>query len=77
MPHGPDKEDKQAHERCSGRGRVRVMSALRSPAGHRPADGLFVESLMVALSMTGSEATARLADFATKRAATVATPSES
>jgi hypothetical protein len=52
------------------------MSALRSPAGHRPADGVFVESLMVALSMTGSEATARLADFAAKRAATVAPPSE-
>jgi hypothetical protein len=53
------------------------MSALRSPAGHRPADGVFVESLMVALSMTGSEAEARLADFAAKRAAKVTPPSES
>jgi hypothetical protein len=41
------------------------------------ADGLLVESLMTALSMTGPEAAARLADFAAKRAPKVTPPSRS
>jgi (methylthio)acryloyl-CoA hydratase len=54
-----------------------VLHALPRIQDMSEADGLFVESLMAALSMTGSEATARLADFAAKRAAKVAPPSES
>lgn len=43
----------------------------------RMADGLFVESLMAALSQSGAEAAARLADFVGKRGAKVRPPSES
>jgi hypothetical protein len=56
------------------------MAALRRAArfpGHERGDGLFVESLMAALYMTGSESTARVADFAAKRAAKVTPGSES
>ena len=45
-----------------------VLQALPRIQDMSEADGLFVESLMAALSMTGSEAAARLADFAAKRA---------
>jgi enoyl-CoA hydratase/carnithine racemase len=45
-----------------------VLQALPRIQDMSEADGLFVESLMAALSMTGSEAGARLAEFAAKRA---------
>jgi enoyl-CoA hydratase/carnithine racemase len=54
-----------------------VLHALPRIQDMSEADGLFVESLMVALSMTGSEAEARLADFAAKRAVKVTPPFES
>jgi enoyl-CoA hydratase/carnithine racemase len=54
-----------------------VLHALPRIQDMSEADGLFVESLMVALSMTGPEAAARLADFAAKRAAKVTLHSES
>jgi enoyl-CoA hydratase/carnithine racemase len=52
-----------------------VLHALPRIQDMSEADGLFVESLMVALSMTGPEAAARLADFAAERAAKVTPPS--
>jgi (methylthio)acryloyl-CoA hydratase len=54
-----------------------VLHALPRIQDMSEADGLFVESLMVALSITGPEAAARLADFAAKRAAKVTPLSES
>jgi (methylthio)acryloyl-CoA hydratase len=54
-----------------------VLGALPRIQDMSEADGLFVESLMVALSITGPEAAARLADFAAKRAPKVTLPSES
>ena len=54
-----------------------VLHALPRIQDMSEADGLFVESLMVALSMTGSEAEARLADFAAKRAVKVTPPFDS
>src|SRR6266404_2585199 len=45
-----------------------VLHALPRIQDMSEADGLFVESLMVALSMTGPEAAARLAQFAAKQA---------
>jgi (methylthio)acryloyl-CoA hydratase len=53
-----------------------VLQALPRIQDMSEADGLFVESLVAALSMTSSEAATRLADFATKRAAKVTPPSE-
>jgi enoyl-CoA hydratase/carnithine racemase len=54
-----------------------VLHALPRIQDMSEADGLFVESLMAAFSMTGPEAAARLADFAAKRAPKVTPPSES
>jgi (methylthio)acryloyl-CoA hydratase len=54
-----------------------VLHALPRIQDMSEADGLFVESLTAALSMTGSEAAARLAEFAAKRAPRVMPPSES
>src|ERR1700730_9892453 len=54
-----------------------VLQALPRIQDMSEADGLFVESLMIALSITGPEAAARLADFAAKRAPKVMPPSES
>ena len=54
-----------------------VLHALPRVQDMSEADGLFVESLMAALSQSGAEAAARLADFATKRAPKVMPPSES
>src|SRR5260221_4660360 len=54
-----------------------VLHALPRIQDMSEADGLFVESLMVALSMTVSGATARLAEFAAKQAPKVMPPSES
>ncbi|HEY2226385.1 MAG TPA: crotonase/enoyl-CoA hydratase family protein [Xanthobacteraceae bacterium] len=51
-----------------------VLQALPRIQDMSEADGLFVESLMAALSMTGREATVRLADFAAKRAPKVTPP---
>jgi len=53
-----------------------VLQALPRIQDMSEADGLFVESLVAALSMTSSEAATRLADFAAKRAAKVTPPSE-
>jgi hypothetical protein len=47
------------------------------PACHGTVSACHVESLMAALSQTGSEAVARLAEFAAKRAAKVTKPAES
>jgi (methylthio)acryloyl-CoA hydratase len=54
-----------------------VLHALPRVQDMSEADGLFVESLMAALSQSGAEAEARLADFVGKRAAKVTSPSES
>lgn len=54
-----------------------VLHALPRIQDMSEADGLFVESLMAALSMTRPEAAARLADFAAKRAPKVTPPSDS
>ena len=54
-----------------------VLHALPRIQDMSEADGLFVESLMAALSQSGVEAAARLADFAAKRGAKVMPPSES
>jgi long-chain acyl-CoA synthetase len=51
-----------------------VLHALPRIQDMSAADGLFVESLMVALAQTGQEAGAGLADFAAKRAVKVAAP---
>jgi enoyl-CoA hydratase/carnithine racemase len=47
---------------------VGVLQALPRIQDMSEADGLFVESLMVALAQSGPEAAARLAEFAEKRA---------
>jgi (methylthio)acryloyl-CoA hydratase len=54
-----------------------VLHALPRIQDISEADGLFVESLMAALSQSGAEAAARLADFVGKRGAKVRPPSES
>jgi (methylthio)acryloyl-CoA hydratase len=54
-----------------------VLQALPRIQDMSEADGLFVESLMAALSQSGAEAAARLADFVGKRAAKVTQPSGS
>ena len=54
-----------------------VLHALPRIQDMSEADGLFVESLMAALSQSGAEAAARLADFVGKRAAKVTSPTES
>jgi enoyl-CoA hydratase/carnithine racemase len=54
-----------------------VLHALPRIQDMSEADGLFVESLMAALSMTGPEAATRLAEFASKRGPKVTPPSES
>jgi enoyl-CoA hydratase/carnithine racemase len=54
-----------------------VLHALPRVQDMSEADGLFVESLMAALSQSGAEAATRLADFVGKRAAKVTSPSES
>jgi (methylthio)acryloyl-CoA hydratase len=56
---------------------IHVERALPRIQDMSEADGLFVESLMAALSQSGPEAAARLADFVGKRGAKVARPSES
>jgi enoyl-CoA hydratase/carnithine racemase len=48
-----------------------VLHALPRIQDMSESDGLFVESLMATLSMTGPEAAARLAEFVAKRAAKV------
>src|SRR5690348_343729 len=53
-----------------------VLQAMPRIQDMSEADGLFVESLVAALSMTSSEAATRLADFAAKRVAKVTPPSE-
>jgi enoyl-CoA hydratase/carnithine racemase len=53
-----------------------VLHALPRIQDMSEDDGLFVESMMAALSQTGPEAAERLADFVAKRAAKVARPSE-
>ena len=53
------------------------MAALRRAArfpGHERGDGLFVESLMAALSQTGPEAATRLAEFVGKQSVKVKPP---
>jgi (methylthio)acryloyl-CoA hydratase len=54
-----------------------VLHALPRIQDMSEADGLFVESLMAALSQSGAEAAARLADFVGKRGAKVTPPPES
>jgi hypothetical protein len=54
-----------------------VLHALPRIQDVSEADGLFVESLMAALSMTAPEAAARLADFVAKRAPKATPPSRS
>jgi (methylthio)acryloyl-CoA hydratase len=54
-----------------------VLHALPRIQDMSEADGLFVESLMAALSVSGMEAAVRLADFVEKRGAKVTPPSES
>jgi len=54
-----------------------VLHALPRIQDMSEADGLFVESLMAALSQTGPDAEARLTEFAGGRAAKVTPPSES
>ena len=49
-----------------------VLQALPRIQDVSEADGLFIESLMCALSQGGREASARLGDFVAKRAAKVA-----
>jgi (methylthio)acryloyl-CoA hydratase len=56
---------------------IGVLQALPRIQDMSEADGLFVESLMAALSQSGPEAAVRLADFVGKRGAKVARPSES
>ena len=51
-----------------------VLQALPRIQDVSEADGLFIESLMCALSQAGREASARLGDFVAKRAAKVAPP---
>jgi (methylthio)acryloyl-CoA hydratase len=51
-----------------------VLHALPRIQDMSESDGLFVESLMATLSMTGPEAAARLAEFVAKRAAKVTSP---
>jgi enoyl-CoA hydratase/carnithine racemase len=53
-----------------------VLHALPRIQDMSEADGLFVESLMAALSQSGPEAAARLADFVGKLGAKVTPPSE-
>jgi (methylthio)acryloyl-CoA hydratase len=53
-----------------------VLHALPRIQDMSEADGLFVESLMAALSQSSAEAGARLADFVGKRGAKVRPPSE-
>jgi hypothetical protein len=66
---------------CADLCRRRRVGSCRAAAGGgqrgSEADGLFVESLMAALSQSGAEAAARLADFVGKRGAKVRPPSES
>jgi len=52
-----------------------VLHALPRIQDMSEADGLFVESLMIAFTHTGPEAAARLSEFTTKRAPKVAPPS--
>ncbi len=54
-----------------------VLRALPRIQDMSEADGLFVESLMAALSQSDVEATARLTEFVAKRGAKVRPPSES
>ena len=54
-----------------------VLHALPRIQDMSEADGLFVESLMAALSQSGAEAGTRLADFVGKRGAKVRPPLES
>jgi len=54
-----------------------VLHALPRIQDMSEADGLFVESLTAALSQSGPEAEARLAEFVTKRSAKVIPPAES
>ncbi len=54
-----------------------VLHALPRIQDMSEADGLFVESLMAALSQSDVEATARLTEFVAKRGAKVRPPSES
>jgi (methylthio)acryloyl-CoA hydratase len=54
-----------------------VLHALPRIQDMSEADGLFVESLMAALTQSGAESGARLADFVGKRGAKVRPPSES
>jgi hypothetical protein len=51
-----------------------VLGALPRIQDMSEDDGLFVESMMAALSQSGPEAARRLADFAEKRGAKVAGP---
>jgi hypothetical protein len=53
-----------------------VLHALPRIQDMSEADGLFVESLMAALSQSAPEATTRLAEFVAGRAARVTPPSE-
>ena len=53
-----------------------VLHALPRIQDMSEPDGLFVESLMVALCSTGPEAAARVAEFVAKRSAKVAPPDE-
>jgi len=54
-----------------------VLHALPRIQDMSEADGLFVESLTAALSQSGPEAEARLAEFVTKRSAKVIPPAAS
>jgi (methylthio)acryloyl-CoA hydratase len=54
-----------------------VLHALPRIQDMNEADGLFVESLTAALSQSGREAEARLAEFVAKRSAKVSPPAES
>jgi hypothetical protein len=56
---------------------VGVLHALPRIQDMSEADGLFVESLTAALSQSGPEAEARLAEFVAKRSAKVIPPAES
>ena len=51
-----------------------VLQALPRIQDMAEEDGLFVESMMVALAQTGPEAAARLAEFVEKRGSKVAGP---
>ena len=53
-----------------------VLQALPRIQDMAEEDGLFVESMMVALAQTGPEAAARLAEFVEKRGSKVAAPAK-